>query len=141
MFMHFFPGYLSAPAVTITHNKENNSLLFSWSAPFTLNISDVEPDILYYYIIVIDDISRKRLNTTDTHYLLQSQTCLFVEYHVEIAAVNNVGVGKKYVSPPLTLEGILNQWCQYYIEVLCTVLNFLLFTRTEFVNSQCYIRA
>ena len=85
---------------------ENHSLLFSWSAPFSLNISDSEPDILYY-VITIDSISITTMNTTDTHYLLQSVTCLFLEYHVGIAAVNVVGVGETYTSPPLTLEGIL----------------------------------
>ena len=75
--------------------------MFSWSAPFSLNISDVEPDIFYYYI-VIDNIPKTTMNT---HYLLQSETCSFLEYHVEIAAVNVVGVGENYTSPPLTLEG------------------------------------
>ena len=100
------PGYLSAPAVTVTHNMENHSVLFSWNPPFTLNISNSEPDVLYYHLI-IDDVFKKTLNTTETHFLLQSKSCLFIEYHVQIAAVNVVGVGEVYKSPPLMLEGIL----------------------------------
>ena len=103
--MCYSPGYLSAPAVTVTHYMENRSILFSWSPPFTLNITNSEPDILYYYLI-IDSVSKTTINTTDTHFLLQSNSCLFIEYHVQIAAVNVVGVGEVYISPPLVLEGI-----------------------------------
>ncbi|CAI8005285.1 hypothetical protein GBAR_LOCUS4127 [Geodia barretti] len=46
------------------------------------------------------------VNTTDTEYLLQSQDCQLSDYQVEIAAVNVVGVGDKYTSPPLTLDGM-----------------------------------
>ena len=45
------------------------------------------------------------VNTTDTEYLLQSQDCQLTHYQVEIAAVNVVGVGDKYKSPPLPLDG------------------------------------
>ena len=98
--------------MTVIHNIANNSILLSWSAPFSLNISESDTDILYYYI-VIDSISTTTISTTDTHYLLQSDTCLFLEYHVEIAAVNAVGVGEKYISPPLTLEGMYTQNSNY----------------------------
>ena len=108
----FSPGYLSAPAVIVTYNIVNHSILLSWSAPFSLNINVSDTDILYYYI-VIDSISKRTMNTTDTHYLLQPDTCLFLEYHVEIAAVNVVGVGEKYISPPLTLEGTYTQNSNY----------------------------
>ena len=94
------------------YNVVNHSILLSWSAPFSLNINDSDTDILYYYI-VIDSISNMTINTTDTHYLLRSDTCLFLEYHVEIAAVNVVGVGEKYKSPPLTLEGTYTQDSNY----------------------------
>ena len=86
---------------------EPHSVRFSWSAPFSLNITDYEPDILYYVVnITVDDKTRSTLNTTDTVYLLQPDLCLFSEYRGEIAAVNIVGMGKKYTSPLLSLEGI-----------------------------------
>jgi hypothetical protein len=121
-----FPGYLSAPDVTVIYHMQNHSVLFSWSAPFSLNISDSEPDILYY-VITIDSISKTVKNITDTHYLLQFDTCLFLEYHVEIAAVNVVGVGEKYTSPPLPLEGILRaiQHYSYVLPISHDVLKFL----------------
>ena len=84
---------------------ESHSVRFSWSAPFTLNITYHEPDILYYNINVITADANTTINTTDTVYLLQPEICLFSACRVEIAAVNIVGVGEKYTSPPLSLEG------------------------------------
>ena len=79
---------------------------FSWSAPFTLNISDMEPDILHYVVYIIrDDGHNETVNTTDTHYELQADPCQSHQYHVEIAAVNVVGEGEKYRSPAINLEG------------------------------------
>ena len=97
-------GYLSTPDVT--YAMEPHSVRFSWSAPFSLNITDYEPDILYYDVNIITADDNTTVNTTDTVYLLQPDICLFSEYRVEIAAVNIVGMGKKYSSPPLSLEGI-----------------------------------
>ena len=82
---------------------ELHSVRFSWSAPFSLNITDYEPDILYYVVnITVDDKTRYTMNTTDRVYLLQPYLCLFSEYRVEVAAVNIVGMGEKY---SLSLEG------------------------------------
>ena len=85
-----------------------HSVRFSWSAPFSLNITDYEPDILYYVIDIITVENNTTVNTTKTVYLLQPDVCLFSEYRVEIAAVNIVGMGEKYTSPPLSLEGNYN---------------------------------
>ena len=81
---------------------------FSWSPPFTLNITFVEPDISHYLVAIInmEDHSVLTVNTTDTEYLLQSEDCQLHQYQVEIAAVNVVGVGEKYTSPTLTLDGM-----------------------------------
>ena len=90
----------------MTYVMEPHSVRFSWSAPFSLNITDYEPDILYYVVSIITASSAiVTVNTTDTVYLLQPDLCLFSEYRVEIAAVNIVGMGEKYASPPLSLEG------------------------------------
>ena len=89
---------------------EPHSVRFSWSAPFSLNITDYEPDILYYAvnIFTVDDkTTRSTMNTTDTVYVSQPDLCLFSEYRVEIAAVNIIGIGEKYTSPPLSMEGIV----------------------------------
>ena len=105
--MHFahISGFLAPPDVTY-YVMDDDSVMFFWSAPFSLNITDREPDILYYFVnITIPDNSTKTMNTSEMHYLLQSDVCLFVKYQVEIAAVNIVGVGKKYTSPPLSLGG------------------------------------
>ena len=85
---------------------EPHSVRFSWSAPFSLNITDYEPDILYYVIAIITaDDKTTTMNTIHTVYLLQTDICLFSECRVEIAAVNIVGIGERYTSPPLSLEG------------------------------------
>ena len=62
------------------------------------------------------------VNTTDTEYLLQSQDCQLTHYQVEIAAVNVVGVGDKYKSPPLPLDG------EKFHCIYTTVMNFHYFT-------------
>ena len=101
-------GTLPAPDVDYTI-REDGSILFSWSPPFSHNITDVEPDISYYLVTIInteEHHSVLTVNTTDTEYLLQSQDCQLSDYQVEIAAVNVVGVGDKYTSPPLTLDGM-----------------------------------
>ena len=78
--------------------KYNRSVQFSWSAPFTLNITDEEPDILYYTIFLfIDDGRAVVVNTTETLYLLQADPCRTHTYRVAIAAVNVVGVGEKQI--------------------------------------------
>jgi hypothetical protein len=99
-------GTLPAPDVDYTI-MEDGSILFTWSPPFSHNITDVEPDISHYLVTIInteDHHSVLTVNTTDTEYLLQSQDCQLSDYQVEIAAVNVVGVGDKYTSPPLTLD-------------------------------------
>ena len=92
----------------MTYVIEPHSVRFSWSAPFSFNITDYEPDILYYVINIITANANTTIITTDTVYLLQPEICLFSEYRVEIAAVNIVGIGKKYTSSPLSLEGNYN---------------------------------
>ena len=92
--------------------RDQHSVRFSWSAPFTLNISDVEPDILHYVVYIIrDDGHNETVTTTDTHYELQADPCQSHQYHVEIAAVNVVGEGEKYRSPEIILEG--NHYCTF----------------------------
>ena len=92
--------------MTYEVSSDHDSVRFSWSAPFTLNISDMEPDILHYVVYIIrDDGHNETVNTTDTHYELQADPCQSHHYHVEIAAVNVVGEGEKYRSPEIILEG------------------------------------
>ena len=89
------------------YSRRDGSILFSWSPPFSHNITHVEPDISHYLVNIInmEDHSVLTVNTTDTEYLLQSQDCQLTHYQVEIAAVNVVGVGDKYQSPSLPLDG------------------------------------
>ena len=89
------------------YSRGNGYILFSWRPPFSYNITDVEPDISHYLVNIInmEDHSVLTVNTTDTEYLFQSQDCQLTHYQVKIAAVNVVGVGDKYISPSLPLDG------------------------------------
>ena len=112
------------------YTKEDRSILFSWSPPFSHNITDVEPDISHYLVTIInmeDHHSVLTVNTTDTEYLLQSQDCQLSDYQVEIAAVNVVGVGDKYTSPPLTLDGMVIYSLFYYVMNFFIVAQYLFF--------------
>ena len=101
--------------------SDHHSVMFSWSAPFTLNISHMEPDILHYVVYIIrDDGHNETVNTTDTHYELQADPCQSHQYHVEIAAVNVVGEGEKYMSPEIILEGA---WLLLFVCIACTTTN------------------
>ena len=82
------------------------------------------------------------MNTTDTVYLVQPELCLFSEYRVEIAAVNIVGMGKKYTSPPLSMEGIYIYIYHYlYTEFACFLngYTFKISCSIESVWRQCYL--
>ena len=89
------------------YSRGDGHIRFSWNPPFSYNITHVEPDISHYLVNIInmEDHSVLTVNTTDTEYLLQSQDCQLTHYQVEIAAVNVVGVGDKYISPSLPLDG------------------------------------
>ena len=92
--------------MTYEVSRDHHSMGLSWSAPFTLNISDMEPDILHYVVYIIrDDGHNETVTTTDTHYELQADPCQSHQYHVEIAAVNVVGEGEKYISSELLPGG------------------------------------
>ena len=110
--IHVVSGYPSSPDVTYT--MEPHSIRFSWSASLT-------DSTLYYAVDVITADYNATINTTDTVLLLQPGSCQFAEYRVEIAAVNIVGVGEKYTSPPLSLEG------NYSITSLCLLFNNSIF--------------
>ena len=103
--MHYWLGYLSAPDVDYT-NVGDGSIQFSWSPPFSHNITDVEPDISYYLVNVYrDDLPEYTVTTTQTQYTVQTGNCAINKYHVEVAAVNVVGVGEKYTSPYFVAKG------------------------------------
>ena len=105
--MILLSGLLPTPDVDYTIMGDG-SIQFSWSPPFSHNITDVEADISHYRVTIInmEDHSVLTVITTDTQYLLQSQDCQLSQYQVEIAAVNVVGVGDKYTSPNFTLDGM-----------------------------------
>ena len=105
--MILLSGLLPTPDVEYTIVREG-SIKFIWSPPFSHNITDVEPDISHYLVTIIniEDHSVLTVNTTDTQYLLQSQDCQLSHYQVEIAAVNVIGVGDKYTTPNLPLDGM-----------------------------------
>ena len=95
------------PAPDVEYTKGDRSILFSWSPPFSHNITDVEPDISHYLVYVYgNDLPEYTVNTIKTRYILHNGNCGINKYQVAIAAVNVVGVGKKYASPYFSMEGI-----------------------------------
>ena len=97
-------GNLSAPDVD--YHVGDGSILFSWSPPFSHNITNVEPDISHYLVYVYgNDLPEYTVITTKTRYILQNGNCGIKKYQVTIAAVNLVGVGEKYASPHFSIEG------------------------------------
>ena len=103
--MFFTPGSLAPPGVAFNMSSDH-AIHFFWSAPFTLNICDTEPDILYYTVDIFSDGAfSENVTTTDTEYVLHPDPCRSHMYRVEIAAVNVVGEGEKYISPEIDIEG------------------------------------
>ena len=104
MMLYCTLGYLSAPDVM--YYVRDGSIHFSWSPPFSLNITDVEPDISHYLVNVYgDDLPEYTVITTQTQYTVQMGNCAINKYQVEVAAVNVVGVGEKYTSPYFVMKG------------------------------------
>ena len=95
------------PAPDVEYTKGDRSILFSWSPPFSHNITDVEPDISHYLVYVYGNrLPEYTVKTTKTRYILNNGNCGINKYQVAIAAVNVVGVGEKYASPYFSMEGI-----------------------------------
>ena len=103
-----FPGYLKSPGVVFNTSRDHlaHTIHYFWSAPFTLNISNIEPDIWGYTVYIVSDGAfRENVTTTETYYVLHADPCHSHMYRVEIAAVNVVGEGDKYISPEMSLDG------------------------------------
>ena len=63
-----------------------------WQPPYTLNITDIEPDILQYTVCVsITDISQYCFNGTTLEIVLPS---LNVREEVSVSAWNGLGSGE-----------------------------------------------
>ena len=91
-----------------------NSILLSWSPPFSLDVTGVDPDIWYTVLIsnVTDEDNPTAVpctdchNLTQPHYTFTSDTqsqnpCSVSLYSFEIIPVNAAGEG--HHTPPLTL--------------------------------------
>ncbi len=80
------PGLLD-PVTDLTSEYYNDyNQILNWTPPFTLDITDLDPDISNYTIC--NSASHTCVNTTDTSYIFPT-TCFPVEYSV--SACNPVG--------------------------------------------------
>lgn len=91
-------GLLRAPSlVSVVSNY--TTIHLTWNAPYTLDITGVEPDISHYEVHIknVDSEQYFRVNTSVTSYSFDQQSsstaCSVFEF--QIAAVNLAGVGEK----------------------------------------------
>ena len=93
--MYFFAGHLSA--VTDLHGSvQASTISLSWTPPFTLNIASENPDIVGYWVGVMNSSSfllhSCEINETGFSFILADDSgCQ--EYIFHITPVNVVGNG------------------------------------------------
>ena len=91
------------PQVEAVINESNaSSITLSWTAPFSLDVTDVDPDILYSVLIsnVTDDepiavSCSECINITETHYTFTPDypsPCH--KYNFTVLPLNGAGVGE-----------------------------------------------
>ena len=104
-------GLLSATVVILGVIYHATSVAISWSAPFSLDVTGVDPDIWYSVLIynVTDEnsptaiICTDCINTNETHYIFTPD--YLSPCHVYLFSVIPVnGVGKGESSPNVTLS-------------------------------------
>ncbi len=100
----FFSGLLDPPTITEPIEHSTAHLILTWTPPFTLNITDLDPDITYR---VCNNDTNTCVYTADTSYIFPT-TCFPVEYSV--SACNPVGCSENatIISLPLPvcIQGI-----------------------------------
>ena len=116
-FLLFLTGLLSAVVNLRTASSDASSITISWTAPYSLNVTGVDPDIWYSVLIynVTDDeptlIScTDCINITDTHYTFTpSRPCH--QYLFTVIPFNGAGQGE--ISQNITVDGesVMSHMC------------------------------
>ncbi len=98
-------GLLEPPIVSDPVEYNDFNRILTWTPPFTLDITDVDPDITGYRIC--NNSANTCVDTTDTSILFETM-CDPVEY--DISACNRVGCGENatVTFPPGKLTFYIN---------------------------------
>ena len=98
---YLFGIHACAGTLNAVHNlsvvKSNLSILITWEAPFTLNITNTEPDITYrvnissmsYVVHTECNVTQTEFLYTITHELL----CQTNDFYVTVTPINGAGHG------------------------------------------------
>ena len=94
----FSIGLLSAPTNTQVSRPNSSAVHLYWDPPFTLDITDVDPDIPGYTVFITNNNTNvtKERNVTKPEFLFQEEG--YDPCHVylfRVSAWNLVGVGEK----------------------------------------------
>ncbi len=81
----FGAGVLDSPTIVEVDDASDSHITISWTPPFTVDITNLDPDITY---CVYNNSNTPCVTTTDTSYTFEAQ-CSPVMYYV--SACNPVG--------------------------------------------------
>ena len=89
------------PAVSLINSTENFTIFLTWEPPFTLDITNVDPDITGYCVDVINSTSSEMLYSecgiteTEFSYLIPNNShCYITTFSFSITPLNTVGRGE-----------------------------------------------
>ena len=84
------------PNLTLSAFDENGTRTLSWDAPETLDLTDIEPDILHYRVChnLTSDMNCKNTTSSQERSVDVDFCNVSVPVLITVAAVNVVGVGK-----------------------------------------------
>lgn len=87
-------GLLGAPPkLTISESNENMARILSWDSPETLDLTDIEPDILYYTVCYNLSVEFTCINVSSSEKREFRYYNICVSLLITVTAVNVVGEG------------------------------------------------
>ena len=103
MFLYFSVGQLDA-VTNLTNQSLGHVIHLTWDAPFSLDITGVDPDIWYRVDITVDNNSFSTLddiNTPEFNFTMDdyNDTNTSVVYEFRVTSINGAGNG---TSTPVT---------------------------------------
>ena len=91
-------GLLAAPRNLTIEALGENTVILSWSPPFTLDVSDTDPDITGYRVYIFNyntsnqEMKSTAANVTEFRFVIHDQSHL---YEFSVSALNEVGEGNR----------------------------------------------
>ena len=103
-----YTGVLSAPERIITQEVTSSFIHLSWDPPKSLDLTNVEPDILHYVVNICkssDDCQDTTLTNDTEYWFYPSGISECAKYRFSVAGVNVVGVGEPSNPVHISLKG------------------------------------